>query len=67
VISREGLNRGKLRLLMPEPARGAVAMEERVRETLEERFGVVGEVAWVRELPLQFKGVAPILSETQVG
>ena len=67
VISREGLNRGKLRLLMPEPTRGAAAIEERVREALEERFGVAGEVAWVRELPLQFKGVAPILSETQVG
>jgi phenylacetate-CoA ligase len=67
VISREGLGRGRLRLLLPEPGAGAAALEGAVRRALEQRFGVAGEVAWVRELPLQFKGVAPILSEAQVG
>ncbi|MBI2964340.1 MAG: phenylacetate--CoA ligase family protein [Deltaproteobacteria bacterium] len=67
VISREGLNCGKLRLLMPEPEARAAALAERIVAALAERFGAGGEVAWVRELPLQFKGVAPVLSETQVG
>ena len=67
VISREGLNAGRLRLLMPEPDRDAVKAAERVRDRLQARFGAATEVAWVRELPLQFKGVAPVLSETQIG
>lgn len=67
VISREGLNAGKLRLLMPEPEARAAGLAERIVAALAERFGVAGEVAWVRELPLRFKGVAPVLSETQVG
>jgi phenylacetate-coenzyme A ligase PaaK-like adenylate-forming protein len=67
VISREGLSAGKLRLLMADPERGAAALGERVRDCLEARFGVGAEVAWVRELPLQFKGVAPVLSERQMG
>jgi len=67
VISQEGLGSGRLRLLMPEPEQGAPALAVRAERALEERFGVAGEIAWVRELPLQFKGVAPVLSETQLG
>jgi len=67
VITREGLGAGKLRLLMADRERGASALGERVRACLEARFGVGAEVGWVRELPLQFKGVAPVLSERQVG
>ncbi|HUE37855.1 MAG TPA: AMP-binding protein, partial [Candidatus Binatia bacterium] len=67
VITREGLGAGKLRLLMADPEHGAAALGERVRACLEARFGVGTEVGWVRELPLQFKGVAPVLSERQVG
>lgn len=67
VISREGLNAGRLRLLMPQLEGRAPALGERIARALEAAFGVGAEVAWVRELPLQFKGVAPVLSETQVG
>jgi phenylacetate-CoA ligase len=67
VIVSEGLAAGKLRLLMPEPDGDASALGDGVREALGRRFDVPTEVAWVRELPLQFKGVAPVLSETQVG
>jgi phenylacetate-CoA ligase len=66
VISREGLNAGRMRLLMPEPGHSAAALAERVAACLEARFAVGAEVAWVRELPLQFKGVAPVLSERQI-
>jgi phenylacetate-CoA ligase len=67
VISREGLAAGKMRLLMPTPERRADTLGARLRACLEPRFGAAAEIAWVRELPLQFKGVAPVLSETQIG
>lgn len=67
VISREGLADGKLRLLMPEPESGRDALGSGIREALMRRFAVPSEIHWVRELPLQFKGVAPVLSETQIG
>ena len=67
VISREGLNEGRLRLLMPEPERNAGDLAARLCGHLQARFGAAAEVAWVRELPLAFKGVAPVLSETQIG
>jgi phenylacetate-CoA ligase len=67
VISREGLNGGRLRLLMPEPEHGARELATRLCDYLQARFSAAVEVAWVRELPLQFKGVAPVLSETQIG
>ena len=66
VIVREALAAGRLRLLVPE-VDAASALGEKMRATLEARFGVAAEVAWVRELPLQFKGVPAVLSETQVG
>ena len=67
VISKEALASRRLRLLMPEPERGAAQLAERVVSALESCFSVRAEVAWVRELPLQFKGVAPVLSEGQIG
>lgn len=67
VIVRESLAAGELKLLMPEPASDASALGDGVRDVLARRFGVRTGVAWVRELPLQFKGVAPVLSEKQVG
>jgi len=66
VISREGLGAGKLRLLMPTPGSAADKIAERIRERLRSRFGTPAEVAWVPELPLQFKGVAPVVSEAEV-
>jgi phenylacetate-coenzyme A ligase PaaK-like adenylate-forming protein len=66
VISREGLEAGKLRLLAAEPERDAAALAERLEACVEARFAVASEVVWVRELPVAVKGVAPILSERQV-
>jgi phenylacetate-CoA ligase len=67
IISREGLDAGKLRLLVSEPERDAPGLAERLRACLEGRFGVASDIAWVRELPVAVKGVAPVLSERQVG
>ena len=67
VIVREGLAAGRLRLLLPEPDSAAAPLAEKMRTVLEDRFAAPAEIAWVRELPLQFKGVAPVLSESQVG
>ena len=67
VIVREGLAKGQLRLLLPEPPSGATALRDGVTAVLEREFSVPAAIGWVRELPLQFKGVAPVLSETQVG
>jgi phenylacetate-CoA ligase len=66
-ISREALAAGRLRLLLPEPETRATAIADEIRARLGERFAAQVEVAFVRELPLAFKGVAPVLSETQVG
>ncbi|MGH7898122.1 MAG: phenylacetate--CoA ligase family protein, partial [Candidatus Binatia bacterium] len=67
VIVREALAKGALRLLLPEPETNATPLRDAVTAILEREFSVGAEIAWVRELPLQFKGVAPVLSETQVG
>lgn len=67
VISREGLAEERLRLSMPEPESGREALADAVCDALRRRFDASAEVRWVRELPLQFKGVAPVLSETQIG
>ncbi|MGH7893239.1 MAG: hypothetical protein ACREQL_01140, partial [Candidatus Binatia bacterium] len=67
VISQEGLAAGRLRLLLAESGDDAAVLGEAARARLGERFAAPVEVALVRELPLAFKGVAPVLSEKQVG
>lgn len=67
VISREGLAAGRLRMLLAEPEDHPAALADPLRARLGERFAAPVEVAFVRDLPLAFKGVAPVLSETQVG
>jgi phenylacetate-CoA ligase len=65
VITREGLARGTLRLLLIEPERSASSLLEAARAGLSRQFGVPVEISPVRDLPLRFKGVPPILSEQE--
>lgn len=67
VISQEGLAAGRLRLLFAGVEGDAATLGDAVRTRLGQRFAAPVEVALVRELPLAFKGVAPVLSEKQVG
>jgi phenylacetate-CoA ligase len=66
VITREGLAEGQLRLLLIEP-RGASGTSplDQARAALARRFEVAVEITPVRDLPLRFKGVPPILSERE--
>ncbi|HTY54275.1 MAG TPA: hypothetical protein VMB26_03690, partial [Candidatus Binataceae bacterium] len=66
VIGREALARGLLRLLLIEPEQSAGALLEAARTKLARRFDVPVEIVAVRDLPLRFKGVPPILSESEV-
>lgn len=66
VITREGLAEGKLRLLCIKPhAASAASMLDHARSALSRRFEVPVEITPVKDLPLRFKGVPPILPERE--
>jgi phenylacetate-CoA ligase len=65
VITREGLADGTLRLLMAEPGDSAASLLDQAKARLSRRFRVPVEISAVRDLPLRFKGVPPILSERE--
>jgi len=65
VITREGLANGMLRLLLAEPEGFAASLLDQARAKLSRRFDVPVEISAVRDLPLRFKGVPPILSEQE--
>jgi phenylacetate-CoA ligase len=65
VISKDGLANGMLRLLLVEPEDSAVGLLDEARSKLAGRFEVPVEIKAVRDLPLRFKGVPPILSEQE--
>ncbi|HVA81781.1 MAG TPA: AMP-binding protein [Candidatus Binataceae bacterium] len=65
VITREGLARGILRVLLAEPEHAAASLLDGARAALSRRFGARVEVVGVSDLPLRFKGVPPILSEQE--
>lgn len=67
VIVREAIAEGRLRLLFSNPEAKAPALKDEIRAVLGRRFSAPVEVSWVRDLPLRFKGVAPVLSESEVG
>jgi len=68
VIRREGLAEGRLELLLPPPQPGAPAgLPERLAERLRPRFGVPVSARAVDHLPIQFKGVAPVISGSDTG
>ena len=61
VILREALREGRLQLVLAgPPARSTVS--NALRQALREAFDVPVEVAWREGLPLQFKGVATVVS-----
>jgi phenylacetate-CoA ligase len=66
-IAREAAMAGRLRVLMPEPERRRESLGEEARAALGRRFAAPIEIAWVRDLPLQFKGVAPMVAESGSG
>ena len=65
VIVREGLGAGRLQLLLPNESLSG-SLRDGIRLKLGARFGVPVEVQGVRELPLRFKGVSPVLSAAEV-
>ncbi len=62
-LVRDGLAAGRLELLLERPptARPAV-LGPQVARALGARFGVTVDVQWAEELPLQFKGVTPVVA-----
>jgi phenylacetate-coenzyme A ligase PaaK-like adenylate-forming protein len=64
-ILREDLAQGRLRLLVAESDL-AGSLREHLRDTMRRRFEVPVEVVGVRELPLRFKGVAPVVSAAEL-
>lgn len=65
VISKEGLTEGTLRLLLVEPENSPAGLLSEAGSKLSRRFDVAVEINAMRELPLRFKGVPPILSERE--
>jgi phenylacetate-CoA ligase len=65
VISKEGLAGGTLRLLLVEPENSPAGLLGEAMSRLSRRLEVAVEIKAVRDLPLRFKGVPPILSEQE--
>jgi phenylacetate-CoA ligase len=65
VISKDGLSGSMLQLLLVEPENSAATLLGEATSRLRKRFDVTVEIKAVRELPLRFKGVPPILSEQE--
>ncbi len=65
VISKEGLADGTLRLLLVEPDGSSTGLLDAAKSKMSRRFEVPVEISAVRDLPLRFKGVPPILSERE--
>jgi len=65
VISKDGLANGTLRLLLVEPEKSATGLLDHAKSRLMRRLEVPVEINALRDLPLRFKGVPPILSEQE--
>jgi phenylacetate-CoA ligase len=65
VISKDALAEGRLRLLLVASETSSAMLLEHAKSCLSKRFDVPVEIKAVRELPLRFKGVPPILSERE--
>jgi phenylacetate-coenzyme A ligase PaaK-like adenylate-forming protein len=65
-IARGDLAQGRLRLLLIEPEPAAKGLLDGARAGLSRRFGIPVEISPVRDLPLLFKGVPPIVSDSEV-
>jgi len=65
VISKDVLADSILRLLLVEPENSAAGLLDEAKSKLSRRLEVSVEIKAVRDLPLRFKGVPPILSERE--
>jgi phenylacetate-CoA ligase len=65
VISKDGLAGGTLRLLLVKPENSPAGLLDEANSRLSRRLEVTVEIRPVRDLPLRFKGVPPILSEQE--
>ena len=65
VISKDGLANGMLRLLLVLPEHSAAGLVNEAGSRLSRRLELPVEITAVRDLPLRFKGVPPILSEQE--
>jgi phenylacetate-CoA ligase len=65
VISKDGLANSMLRLLLVEPEGSSIGFLDEAKSKLSRRLEVAVEIKAVRDLPLRFKGVPPILSERE--
>jgi phenylacetate-CoA ligase len=65
VIIREGLAAGRLRIVLAQSEGGRAGLLEEAQSSLKRRFMVEVEVVAVRDLPLRFKGVPPVMSEQE--
>ncbi|HVP30428.1 MAG TPA: AMP-binding protein [Myxococcota bacterium] len=68
VILRDGLAEGRLDLVLPPPEAGAPAgLADRLAQRLRARLGVAVSARVADHLPVQFKGVPPVLSGADTG
>jgi phenylacetate-coenzyme A ligase PaaK-like adenylate-forming protein len=65
IISKDALAEGTLRLLLVETEGTSAGLFDEARTRLARQFDVPVEIRAVRDLPLRFKGVPPILSERE--
>jgi phenylacetate-CoA ligase len=65
VIIREGLAAGRLRIVLAQPEGNRAELLDEARASLKRRLEVEVEVVAVRDLPLRFKGVPPVMSERE--
>jgi phenylacetate-CoA ligase len=63
VIIKEGLAAGRLRIVLAQPDGNSAVLLDQAKSSLQRRFEVPVEVVAVRDLPLRFKGVPPVMSE----
>jgi phenylacetate-CoA ligase len=65
VIIREALSTGRLRIVLAQSDDNRAALLDEAKLRLRRRFEVEVEVVAVRDLPLRFKGVPPVMSERE--
>jgi phenylacetate-CoA ligase len=66
VLVREALAEGRVKLLLSRADEDSPSLGDGARDSIARRFAVPVEVAWVSDLPLQFKGVPSVLSEKEI-
>jgi phenylacetate-coenzyme A ligase PaaK-like adenylate-forming protein len=65
VIIKEALASGRLRIVLAQPEGNNAGLLDEAKSSLRRRFEAPVEVVAVRDLPLRFKGVPPVMSERE--